>query len=80
MEMYMGDLYTVTANLTGLPAVSVPCGHVKEDGDTLPVGMSLLGAKDRLRTLLSIASVYEKTARPNEGIRPYERLKGGAEA
>jgi len=78
MEMYMGDLYTVTANLAGLPAVSVPCGHVKEKGDTLPVGMSLLGAKNSLQTLLTIANVYEKRFKPNAGIRPYELLKGGA--
>ena len=80
MEMYMGDLYTVPANLTGLPAVSVPCGHVKEGGDTLPVGMSLLGAKDGLHTLLSIAATYEAAARINAGLRPYERLRGGANA
>ncbi len=79
MEMYMGDLYTVTANLTGLPAISVPCGAVKDGKDTLPVGMSLLGAKDSLRSLLSMASVYEKALRPNAGKRPYELLKGGAE-
>jgi aspartyl-tRNA(Asn)/glutamyl-tRNA(Gln) amidotransferase subunit A len=78
MEMYMGDLYTVTANLTGLPAVSVPCGHVKEAGDTLPLGMSLLGARDSLKSLLSIADIYEKRFQPNAGIRPYELLKGGA--
>ena len=77
MEMYMGDLYTVTANLTGLPAISVPCGHVKEYGDTLPIGMSLLGEKNSLENLLSIADVYEKRYKPNTGIRPYERLKGG---
>jgi len=80
MEMYMGDLYTVPANLTGLPAVSVPCGHVKEGGDTLPVGMSLLGAKDSLQTLLSIAAAYEAAIKTNAGLRPYERLKGGAKA
>lgn len=80
MEMYMGDLYTVTANLTGLPALSVPCGHVKEGKDTLPVGMSLMGAKDSLQALLSIAHAYETAVRPNAGIRPYELLKGGAKA
>ncbi|MFH1512979.1 MAG: amidase family protein, partial [Bacillota bacterium] len=80
MAMYMGDLYTVTANLTGLPAISVPCGHVLEHGDTLPVGMSLLGAKNSMQTLLTIAYVYENAMKPNAGIRPYELLKGGATA
>ena len=78
MEMYMGDLYTVTANLTGLPAMSIPCGHVEDKGDLLPVSMSLLGAKGSLQTLLSIADTYEKHFMPNAGIRPYEQRKGGA--
>ena len=78
MEMYMGDLYTVPANLTGLPAVSVPCGLAEESGVRLPVGMSLLGARDSLKKLLTIASAYEQAVRPNEGLHPYDRLcKGG---
>ncbi len=77
MEMYMGDLYTVTANLTGLPAISIPCGLVHESETVLPVGMSLLGAMHSLQSLLTIANVYEKKVRPNAGKRPYERRKGG---
>ncbi|MCE5342879.1 MAG: Asp-tRNA(Asn)/Glu-tRNA(Gln) amidotransferase subunit GatA [Eubacteriales bacterium] len=80
MEMYMGDLYTVPANLTGLPNVSVPCGNATEDGVTLPVGMSLLGARDSLPTLLSIAAAYERETKPNLGIRPYEHLRKGGES
>ncbi len=81
MAMYMGDLYTVPANLTGLPAISVPCGHIEDDGDTLPVGMSLTGARDGLAGLLAIADAYERAAKPNEGLRPWERLsKGGDRA
>ncbi len=79
MEMYMGDLYTVPANLTGLPCVSVPCGRAEDGGDTLPIGMSLTGARAGLKTLLAIADAYEREARPNEGIRPYERLQKGGE-
>ncbi len=79
MEMYMGDLYTVPANLTGLPNVSVPCGHAMEDGKLLPVGMSLMGARDSLPKLLSVAAAYERAAKPNEGLRPYERLGRGGE-
>jgi aspartyl-tRNA(Asn)/glutamyl-tRNA(Gln) amidotransferase subunit A len=79
MEMYMGDLYTVPANLTGLPNVSVPCGHAMEEGKLLPVGMSLTGARASLPKLLSVAAAYEREARPNEGIRPYERLTKGGE-
>jgi len=79
MEMYMGDLYTVPANLTGLPNVSVPCGAAEEDGETLPVGMSLTGARDSLPKLLSIAAAYERAAEPNRGLRPYEHLRRGGE-
>ena len=79
MEMYMGDLYTVPANLTGLPNVSVPCGAVEEGGETLPIGMSLLGARDSLPKLLSVAAAYERAAKPNEGMRPYEHLRRGGE-
>jgi aspartyl-tRNA(Asn)/glutamyl-tRNA(Gln) amidotransferase subunit A len=80
MEMYMGDLYTVPANLTGLPNVSIPCGTAREDGDTLPIGMSLTGVRESLPTLLSIAAAYEREAKPNQGLRPYERLRKGGES
>lgn len=79
MEMYMGDLYTVPANLTGLPNVSVPCGHAEEGGERLPVGMSLTGARDSLKKLLSIAAAYEGQAKPNAGLRPYEHLRKGGD-
>lgn len=40
LEMYMSDIYTVIANLTGLPAISIPCGFSREG---LPIGLQLLG-------------------------------------
>ena len=79
MEMYMGDLYTVPANLTGLPTVSVPCGHVLDGEATLPVGMSLLGERNSLQKLLTIAAVYEKAVQPNAGIHPYDNLRKGGD-
>ncbi len=79
MEMYMGDLFTVPANLAGLPAVSVPCGIARDGEAVLPVGISLLGARDSLPKLLSIASAYEKTVQPNAGLRPYEHLRKGGD-
>ncbi|MEA4927510.1 MAG: Asp-tRNA(Asn)/Glu-tRNA(Gln) amidotransferase subunit GatA [Candidatus Limiplasma sp.] len=80
MEMYMGDLYTVPANLTGLPNISVPCGLAEEDGVRLPVGMSLLGARNSLRSLLELAAVYERAAQPLAGLHPYEHLRMGGDA
>ena len=55
MEMYLGDIYTVPANITGLPAVSVPCAT-----SGLPVGLSLMGGKNSLATLLGAAEVFEQ--------------------
>ena len=59
LEMYQGDLFTVPANLTGLPALSVPCG-VTQDG--LPIGLHLTGRRGGLGTLLAAASAWEGRA------------------
>jgi aspartyl-tRNA(Asn)/glutamyl-tRNA(Gln) amidotransferase subunit A len=51
LAMYLGDIYTVPANLTGVPALSVPMGTVKRDGHSLPVGIQFIGThagEDRL--------------------------------
>ena len=42
--MYLMDIFTVTANLTGNPAISVPMGTVTREGKELPVGMQLTAA------------------------------------
>ena len=72
MEMYLGDIYTVPANITGLPAVSIPCGRSSEG---LPIGMSLMGARDSLPLLMDAAIAYERAARVNEGLHPYDRTE-----
>ncbi len=41
VAMYLEDIFTVTANLTGMPAISIPCGFSKKDGVDLPVGLQL---------------------------------------
>lgn len=51
LSMYLGDIYTVPVNLTGVPALSVPMGTVHRDGQTLPVGIQFIGphaGEDRL--------------------------------
>ena len=40
--MYLADLYTIPANLCGLPAISVPAGTIEQDGDILPVGLHIM--------------------------------------
>ena len=56
MKMYMGDIYTVSVNLAGLPAVSLPCGF---DGRGLPVGFQLVGEAFSEATLVRAARAYQ---------------------
>jgi len=56
LAMYLSDIYTVSANLAGVPAVSVPCG-LSSDG--LPIGTQLVGNFWSEATLLNFANVYE---------------------
>jgi aspartyl-tRNA(Asn)/glutamyl-tRNA(Gln) amidotransferase subunit A len=59
MQMYLADVFTVSANLAGLPAISVPCGFTP---DRLPVGLQLTGRRFDEATLLNIADAYERSA------------------
>jgi aspartyl-tRNA(Asn)/glutamyl-tRNA(Gln) amidotransferase subunit A len=60
LAMYLNDIYTVTANLAGIPGLSIPCGLSAE---RLPIGFQLLGGYWSEPTLLKLAHAYE-TARP----------------
>jgi len=60
LSMYLADIYTVTADLAGIPAISVPCGETKEK---LPIGLQILGKHFDEGTILRVAHAYEK-ARP----------------
>ena len=57
LKMYATDICTVTVNIAGLPAVSVPCGF---DSKNLPVGLQLIGNKFTEQKLLNTAYAYEK--------------------
>jgi aspartyl-tRNA(Asn)/glutamyl-tRNA(Gln) amidotransferase subunit A len=57
LQMYLADIFTVSANLAGLPAVSIPCGFTP---DRLPVGFQLTGRRFDEATLLRIADAYER--------------------
>ena len=55
--MYLGDIFTVSANLAGLPGISVPCGF---SSDGLPIGFQLMGRMFDEATLLRVADAYER--------------------
>ena len=57
LAMYLSDIYTVSANLAGIPGISVPCGLSSEG---LPIGTQLLGNFWSEDVLLNLAYVYEK--------------------
>jgi aspartyl-tRNA(Asn)/glutamyl-tRNA(Gln) amidotransferase subunit A len=65
LEMYLNDIYTCTANLAGIPAVSFPTGL---SGSQLPIGMQLVGPYWSEEKILRLAHAYEQanplSARP----------------
>ncbi len=56
LQMYLADVFTVSANLAGLPAISVPCGF---SPDRLPIGLQLTGRPFDEAGLLRVAHAYE---------------------
>jgi aspartyl-tRNA(Asn)/glutamyl-tRNA(Gln) amidotransferase subunit A len=60
LEMYLSDIFTITANIIGVPALSVPCGTLETDGKDLPVGFQLMGKWFDEENLLRAADAYEK--------------------
>lgn len=63
LKMYLGDIYTVSVNLAGLPGISLPCGL---DSRGLPVGLQLIGDCFQEKKIIRAAFSYEQT-------RPYHR-------
>ncbi len=59
LAMYLADIYTVTADLAGIPGISIPCGATKEK---LPIGMQILGKHFGEATILRVAHAYETAA------------------
>ena len=57
MHMYLSDVYTVAANLTGLPAMSIPCGV---DKNGLPIGLHLMANCFEEKKMLQVAYTYEQ--------------------
>ncbi len=60
LKMYLSDIYTVTANLAGVPALSFPIGTVEEDGKDLPIGGQLQARWFDEEGMLALAHQYER--------------------
>jgi aspartyl-tRNA(Asn)/glutamyl-tRNA(Gln) amidotransferase subunit A len=60
LQMYLADIYTVTADLAGIPGISVPCGKTRSD-PPLPVGMQLLAKHFDEARLLQVAHAFERS-------------------
>ncbi len=58
LSMYLSDIYTISANLAGLPAISIPCGFSKKN---LPIGLQLTAKPFAEETLFTIAHAYEQS-------------------
>ena len=56
LQMYLSDLYTIPANIAGIPSISVPCGFA----NGLPIGLQIMGPHFSEETVLSIAHRYEQ--------------------
>jgi len=62
LTMYLSDIYTVSINLAGLPAISIPCGFIKSENNfELPVGLQIIGNYFDEEKILQLANLYEKT-------------------
>ncbi len=65
LQMYLSDVYTIPANLAGIPGVSIPCGL----SEGLPVGLQILGPHFSESTVLRAAAAFEE-ARPFDVVPP----------
>ncbi len=58
LQMYLNDIFTISVNLAGLPALSLPCGL---SGEGLPIGLQIIGKHFDEETLLKVAYRYEQS-------------------
>ncbi len=78
LAMYLSDIYTATANLVGIPGISIPCGFGEDD---MPVGLQILGKHFGERTVLRVAYAFEQAMGIHAAPRiPDLRKTGGEES
>lgn len=61
LSMYLEDVFTVSANVAGIPGLSIPCGFVEREGKRLPVGLQLLGRWFDEESLFTLGEAYQTT-------------------
>jgi len=76
IKMYMGDIYTVSINLAGLPAVSLPCGFSHADNKKLPIGFQLIGDAFSEIKLIDAARVYQSRTDHHLAISDLNKMTG----
>lgn len=59
LKEYLADIFTIGANLAGIPAISVPCGTASVDGKELPIGLQVLGPHLGEQTVFQVARAWE---------------------
>ena len=67
MEMYLADICTVSVNIAGIPAISIPCGV---DNQGMPIGMQLIGDKFKEEILFNAAYTFEQKIKFRENHQP----------
>jgi hypothetical protein len=76
LQMYLADIFTVSANLAGLPAISVACGF---SADRLPLGLQLTGRQFDEATVLRIADAYQRDTNGRHRHRRSRRAETGVD-
>ena len=59
LAMYLADIFTVTANLVGVPAISVPCGMADREGKKLPLGFQIMAPRFREDIVFQLGKAVE---------------------
>jgi aspartyl-tRNA(Asn)/glutamyl-tRNA(Gln) amidotransferase subunit A len=72
--MYLEDIYTLSPNLAGLPAMSAPCGF---GANGMPVGLQMIGNYFSESSLLQVAHAYQQETDWHKTLSPFA-MKGGA--
>jgi aspartyl-tRNA(Asn)/glutamyl-tRNA(Gln) amidotransferase subunit A len=76
LQMYLADVFTVSANLAGLPAISVPCGFT---ANRLPIGLQLTGRRFDEATLLRAVDAYQRDVPWHKEEPPEDVTTSGSE-